>query len=202
MSQQLYPPAIFLGIDPGSHGGLAAITQDQLLDLQSLKDMTLTDIWEWLTDRPKGYELNDVYAIIEQVQGYVGTEHLGTQMFTFGYSAGSLEAFLVAAGITYSRFSPQAWQSYLSLKKTDAERGLKNGDTLWKNRLKLKAQALYPEYKITLDTADALLIAEFCKTYYGSSIRLKQKGKHASSNQTTNNELQMYMDSGGDNPLD
>ena len=55
---------------------------------------------------------------------------------------------------------PQKWQKYFSNtlgKSSDYEK------REWKNRLKALAQRLFPQEKVTLDTADAILIS-----YYGS----------------------------------
>ena len=42
--------------------------------------------------------------------------------------------------------------------------------TEWKNRLKGMAQQLYPDLKVTLATADALLIATYCKRKHEGTL--------------------------------
>jgi hypothetical protein len=52
---------------------------------------------------------------------------------------------------------PQKWQKFLSL----GSRG-KKSKTEWKNKLKARAQQLFPSVgKITLATSDALLITKY-----------------------------------------
>src|ERR1700677_4719065 len=93
---------IYLGIDPGVHGGLAAINQDgELLDLQPLKNLTYSEVWQWFMIRPAGYEDAIIYACIEALTGYSpsfkGEEGPpGSKMFTLGHSAGMLEGFIIA----------------------------------------------------------------------------------------------------------
>jgi hypothetical protein len=56
---------------------------------------------------------------------------------------------------------PSRWQQGLHI----SPRKKSEGRVLWKNRLKANAQRLFPEIadKITLATADALLLAEYCR---------------------------------------
>jgi hypothetical protein len=50
---------------------------------------------------------------------------------------------------------PQKWQGYLSLGKSEGDK------TKWKNKLKQRAQSLFPSLDVTLATADALLLLEY-----------------------------------------
>jgi hypothetical protein len=88
-------------------------------------------------------------------------------MFNFGANYGALRMALTAAGIPFEEVVPGVWQRGLNIpprKKTE-------GKTAWKNRLKAKAQQLFPSVKITLATADALLIAEFCRRKHEGLLR-------------------------------
>ena len=108
----------------------------------------------------------NTFAAIEQNSGYVGgAGNPGSAMFKFGTSCGKLLGMLTAAGIPFEMVTPQTWQKSLGIparKKTE-------GKTQFKNRLKQRAEQLFPQVKVTLATADALLIAEY--------IRRKREGK-------------------------
>lgn len=94
-----------------------------------------------------------VEAHVELVGGFIGHNQPGSRMFTFGQSYGQILGILAALQIPTYLVRPQKWQSLL---------GIGNGSGLpkhvWKAKLKAKAQQLYPSLKITLQTADALLL--------------------------------------------
>jgi Holliday junction resolvasome RuvABC endonuclease subunit len=79
--------------------------------------------------------------------------------FKFGVNYGIVRMALTAAGIPFEEVTPQAWQKALGIthrKKTETP-------SEWKNRLRARAQQLFPSVSLTLATADALLIAEYCR---------------------------------------
>jgi hypothetical protein len=98
-----------------------------------------------------------VFAVIEKVHAMPGNGVSG--MFKFGMSYGGLRMALIAAGIPFEEVQPRAWQKAMGIPpRSKTESG-----TQWKNRLKAKAQQLYPAEKVTLAVADALLIATYCQ---------------------------------------
>jgi len=155
---------IYLGIDPGAGGGLAWVPHRARVGIEcSAIGMPKTewDLWFELQFRRPRLTQHPRFAVIELNTGYVGgAGNPGSAMFKFGRSAGLLEMALVAAEIPYERATPQAWQKALGIvprKKTESK-------TAFKNRLKARAQQLFPSCSgITLATADALLIAEYCR---------------------------------------
>ena len=66
---------------------------------------------------------------------------------------------LIAAGIPFEEVIPRTWQKGVGI----TPRGKGETKTRFKNRLKAKASQLFPKVNVTLATADALLIAEFCR---------------------------------------
>ena len=80
-------------------------------------------------------------------------------MFKFGMSYGGLRMALTAAQIPFESATPQNWQKSLGIGK----KGKTETRTSFKNRLKAKAQQLFPNLKVTLATSDALLLAEYCR---------------------------------------
>lgn len=158
---------IYIGVDPGASGGMANLFDDHVF--LSPMPATEKDVWEWFasfSDRNGGGKYNS-FAVIEKVGGYLqgggdgpgGGAANGSAMFKFGKSVGFLIGCLTAAGIPFEEVTPQKWQKGLGIpprKKGESK-------TDWKNRLKQFAQRLYPSEKITLATADALLLATYAQ---------------------------------------
>lgn len=141
-----------IGIDPGTNGGIAWITDGKPC-VEKMPD-TLKDLWELIQDiraassPPLGIGETNAMAYIEQVHS---SPQMGVKSaFTFGNGFGHLEMALTAAGIPFTRIRPQVWQKELGC--------LTKGDKLVTKR---KAQELFPSMKITHATADALLIAKY-----------------------------------------
>jgi hypothetical protein len=147
-------PRAFLGIDPGIKGGLAVVHErGYVLELTKMPQ-TERDVWEWVS---MASHISS-YAMIENVhsmpeQGIVGA-------FTFGRGYGGLRMGLIAAGIPFEEITPQSWVKGIGITKRNSKTESK---TVWKNRLKARAQQLFPGIKITLFTSDAILIAEYCR---------------------------------------
>ena len=151
--------SIYLGIDPGASGGLA-ILNGSATEAVAMP-ATERDVWLWIcSDSPATREYLPQFAVIEKVGGYVrgASGNVGSAMFRFGVSYGGLRMALVAAGIPFEEVPPRKWQKALGIspRRKDEAR------VQWKNRLKAKAQQLFPRECVTLATADALLIATYC----------------------------------------
>ena len=137
-----------IGIDPGTNGGIAWITDGKPC-VEKMPD-TLQDLWELLRDIASE---RNCHAYIEQVHS---SPQMGVKSaFTFGNGFGHLEMALTAAGIPFTRIRPQVWQKELGC--------LTKGD---KNVTKRKAQELFPSVKVTHATADSLLIATYGTKQY------------------------------------
>jgi hypothetical protein len=141
-----------LAIDPGASGGLAFGDNRKPPMLISMPE-TLHDLIETI----RGAACD--HAFVELVGGYVGKAQPASSAFNFGQNYGQILGVLAALEVPYTLVRPQAWQKSLSL-------GTSTGmsKTEWKNKLKAKAQQLYPNIKITLSTADACLIWHAAKT--------------------------------------
>ena len=160
-----------LGIDPGKSGGLALITgqgvhlwkmPDTAIDLWTLfgeiQLLALDRVWATYYKEDAFPITSAIAAVLEQVGGYTGEGQPGSAMFNFGRGYGNLEAFLIAAGISFTSKIPGIWLKEYGLKKRKDEPKGK-----WKNRLKAYACQLFPGVHITLSTCDALLIAEYAR---------------------------------------
>lgn len=140
----------FFGIDPGVGGGMVFIDAvDDDVASMKLKDATERDIALWLSN----WNFDKSCAVIEKVSS---SPQMGVvSAFTFGRSYGFLRGVLSALAIPYVEVRPQAWQKAMGC--------LTKGD---KNVSKAKAQQLYPGEKITHATADALLLATYCRRHH------------------------------------
>jgi len=151
---------IYLGIDPGLNGGIAAIEKlDTSLKILLVTKMPRTDkdIFTLLADLT---DLKPVAATIEKVHSMPGQGVAST--FKFGKGFGGLLMALTGLGVPYEEVSPRRWQKalYFSPRKSTESK------TAFKNRLKRKAQELYPDVNVTLAVSDALLIMTYCYRYH------------------------------------
>lgn len=108
-----------------------------------------------------------IMAVLERVQAYAGSPMGKSACFEFGRGFGRLEGALAASKIPYDAIPPQKWQAALGC--------LSRGD---KNITKARAQALFPGLPITHATADALLLAVYCRRTYLGSFTSATKGQH------------------------
>lgn len=138
------------GIDPGLKGGIAVL--DVSGDVVEVVAMPQTphDILDFF----RRYDGASCVAYLEDVgHGMPGQSSKATA--TFARHCGHLEMALLSLGIRTNMVTPQKWQKEYQLGKNDGTKAA------WKNKLKAKAQQLFPRQKVTLLNADALLIAEY-----------------------------------------
>lgn len=153
----------YMGIDPGASGAIAVITNKVIVELKPLGASDL-DIWTFIDEVSSLIS----FAVLERVGGFVparraygGNNAPGHMMFNFGRSFGKLEMALTASAISHEEITPQKWQKGLGIPP---RRNNENESvSAFKRRLRIYAQRLYPETKITLATADAILIATYAK---------------------------------------
>lgn len=147
---------MIIAIDPGKNGGLVLRSRNEILSVDAMP-ATCMDLTELLESyKLKAIQANETLtAYIEVVHSMPGQ---GTvSMFTFGQGFGHLEQALADFRIRTVKVQPNAWQTALSLSskgKTKREH---------KNVLKQRAQELFPNIKVTLGNADALLISEYAQ---------------------------------------
>jgi crossover junction endodeoxyribonuclease RuvC len=145
-----------VAIDPGLSGGLAWQRDGQPAQAVPMPP-TEGDLVNVLRDI--AVEADEVVAIVEEVGGYVGKAQPGSAAFKFGRNFGFILGVLQTLGLRIELVRPQRWQKALSL-------GTASGcasKVAWKNKLKACTQRLYPQLKVTLSTADALLILEYAR---------------------------------------
>ena len=148
-----------IAIDAGQSGGIVFQTAAGVVTAHAMPptsgDVLELFYGEILQARGRG---EDVLAVIEQVGGYAGGRGgSGSAMFNFGQGYGFILGVMAALRVRVELVRPQKWQKELSLGNSKAHAS----KTAWKNHLKAKAQQLFPSQKVTLKTADALLILEY-----------------------------------------
>ena len=145
-----------IAIDPGKSGGII-FTQDGLFAIDEPMPETDGDVVEMLdTAIANGCR----EAWVEQVGGYCGGKGApGSAMFNFGQGYGFILGVLAARFVRVNLVRPQQWQKHFSLgtAKSCASK------SEWKNKLKQKAQQLFPTHSVTLKTADAFLLYEYAQ---------------------------------------
>jgi hypothetical protein len=141
-----------IGIDPGKTGALVTICEDRSLEILPFKKT------EDLTKRVEPI-INEIYLAgdiyLENVHSFPGQGVSAT--FTFGVNVGRIQGLIVSQNQTWESVTPMLWQKTLGLT------GPYPTKVLRKQAHVKKAKELFPDYKdiITLDTADAILIAEY-----------------------------------------
>lgn len=152
---------LLIAVDPGVHGALAVNFPKELKSkAQGIY------VYNWngeadaieLVKELKSYadsELVQAEAYIEQVGGYVkGKPAPGSAMFNFGKNFGFWLAAFSYAGIPLRFVRPQMWQKGLPVKA--AAQGANR-----KRALREIAAKLYPQIRVTLNNADALLLLDY-----------------------------------------
>lgn len=136
----------FMGIDPGKSGAIAVVDRHGLIQA--------------IYDRGKGTLHDEAAFFIRWKEAVACIEFVRSSpqqgvvsAFTFGQGYGQLLGMLAATQIPFVEVRPQKWQQ--------AMRCLSKGD---KNITKAAAQRLFPTQKVTHAIADALLLAEYCRT--------------------------------------
>lgn len=149
---------IIIGIDPGLAGGIAILDAGRITTYNMPE--TYPDIYNFLKSTKITYGNDDVLAVLEDVgHGMPGQSSKATAVFA--RHNGHLEMALYALGIRTVRVTPQKWMKHYSNqvgKSKDMEK------REWKNKLKGLAQQMFPTEKVTLKSADAILIANYGAT--------------------------------------
>jgi crossover junction endodeoxyribonuclease RuvC len=142
----------YIGIDPGASGGICVYEDGKIMTF-NMPD-TYPDIYGLLK---RLADVPDVCAVLEDVgHGLPGQSSSATAKFA--RHNGHLEMALYALGIPTVKATPQRWQKMFS-NSIGSSKGCEKRE--WKNRLKQLAQQMFPGTKVTLNTADAILLAVY-----------------------------------------
>lgn len=159
--------SISIGIDPGnSSGGIAAVetneTGNHNCHTYRMDKMTDRDIANFFEGTRKLMERGiRVHAVIEKVHAVFGSSP--SAMFSFGGNFSAIQMSMICNKIPFEIVQPAKWMSEFSMKKNKGE-----GKPEWKLRLRQKAEQIFPDAKIETNTADAILIGEYCRRKFNN----------------------------------
>ena len=156
---------VFIGIDPGASGGIAAVSEGGGYVMHRTMPETEADLLEVLRGIGGGHKC---HAVLERVWS---SPQMGVaSAFKFGVGVGTLRMALTAAEIPFDEVVPSKWQRVMECQvgTSRATLGSKGGN---KNITKRRAQQLFPFLtKITHATADALLLAEYARRTFEKPV--------------------------------
>ena len=144
----------YIGIDPGSSSGGICFMGDDKITTVRFKDQTeieLIDIFY-----TQFFRYKKIYCIIEKVHAFPGQGI--SSACKFCSNSGFFRGLVMGMGISMEEITPQKWMKSFGMKRAKDESKIN-----YKKRLKQLAQQLYPEVKIVTETADAVLLAKYCK---------------------------------------
>lgn len=150
---------LYIGIDPGSSSGCIAIicVQDTGETWYDTIEFSKKTTKEWYDELSDVKNMEDCYiksVVLEKVHGMPDMGVASVSVFM--KNVGHIEMALISLGIPFTEVTPQTWMKYYNLKKEKDE-----SKTEWKRRLREHLQRLLPAFKVTNDTADAMLIAYY-----------------------------------------
>lgn len=162
---------MLISVDPGIRGGIAVKMVESEIEVYDMPE-TPEKIYNFLralTLRAENIEYVKIY--IEKTGTYV-SGNSGPSAAKFAKHCGLLEGFLIALGYPFIEVTPQVWQKFFIGKQTypkipeeiqgkERKRILAQWKTERKNKIKVKAQELCPNMKITLKVADAVGILAY-----------------------------------------
>lgn len=158
---------VYLGIDPGVTGGMAVLDANaKVLIITGMPQTAAARVnfLQFVLGRAPGGAAG-MRAALELVHS---SPQMGVRSaFTFGQVYGQLQMMLAAANVAYISPRPQAWQKAMKC----LSRGDK-GVTLRAARKLFRDQVV-----ITHATADALLLAEFCRRQFVNRSPRSSNGK-------------------------
>ena len=150
-----------IAIDPGKSGGLCVI-QDDFIEAKkcpsTVHDMSLLFALA-INETPPYF----IRVVLEKVWA---RPHDGrASIFTFAGNYGQWEGIIASHELDIDYVTPQAWMKACGIPKKMTKKDRKN-------YIKDLAKKLYPELgrKITLATADAIVLADYGKKKYDTIV--------------------------------
>lgn len=144
-----------VGIDPGASGALVILNEaPKVQKIFPFRKILGTEIdMTELPDVIRGWWGSDTLIFMEDVHAL--PRDASKYAFVFGENTGIIKGLLFANKYPFEEIFSQKWQRHFGLGDKYPSK------TARKNAQKAKAQELFPDIKVTLDIADALLIARY-----------------------------------------
>jgi hypothetical protein len=150
---------MYIGIDPGSSSGCIAILipKDDGIAFTYTIEFSKMTTQEWFKELEELTHGENCFCVLEKVHAMPKMSVVAIGSFI--RNVGHIEMALIALSIPFKEVTPQAWMKYYGMKRDKEE-----SKTEWKRRLRELLQRLMPEFKVSNDTADAMLIAHYAMT--------------------------------------
>ena len=166
----------FIACDPGASGGIVWSNRSgvHVIPMPETRRGCIDAIKD-IREQHETLECEgEPVAYIEKINGFI-PDGGASQMFQFGASVERVGCILETLGVRLVEMTPQAWQKALGLGTKGLEKAkpgmspaekslLKARNQIikreWKQKLKSEAERRFPGVKITLKTADALLLLD------------------------------------------
>ena len=157
---------IYIGIDPGKSGGVCFLNGD---DIRVCK--CPATIHDMVNEIEIANDIGVCSAVVEKVHSMPGQGVRSVWTFTENYAHWC--AILATLKVRYVLVPPYTWMKfYGSMPKDKRKR---------KNYLKQLAQQLYPNIKVTLATADAILLAHYLQQTDAVEAVINGNSSHTTS---------------------
>jgi len=154
MNNSIHDFATIIAIDPGASGGIAVHRVAEPVAAYAMPH-TEADVLHFLREQTP--EPSRCVAFVERVGGFVGRAQPGSRAFNFGKGYGLVLGVLQERGVRIELVLPHTWQKNFNLGTASACASPAD----WKRKLQAEAQRRYPALKVTLNTADALLLLDY-----------------------------------------
>jgi len=166
---------IYLGIDPGVTGAVAAIYSNGTVTSVPLPVLKRASLSKTAKDRHyvDPFELHRLLDKYPPMTSVVFLERTQAGMkgaianYSLGHSSGVIMGVLAALRLNYTEVRPQEWKKMFGLLTAKADRGMEKNAKAKKNKNASRevAQALFPSVSLKRvkddGRAEALLIAEY-----------------------------------------
>jgi hypothetical protein len=146
----------FLGIDPGKEGAFAIIDEHRhgiVLKMPKTGERDVRDLIVRIVEEFNGPSrpLERLVVGLEYEHAWPGRGATSTWTFAQGY--GFLRGVLTAIDVAFEEIPPRTWMRVLGIRKSGTS----------KSAMYARARLWFPHLKVSKDTADSVLIAEFLR---------------------------------------
>lgn len=155
----------YVGIDPGMSSGAIVVLRsngdfDDSIELKSLGDKHVYLFLKALTK-----SVDECQVVLEKIPPAIFGSNKSSMAKLYG-SYRSLQMALTACNIDYEERLAAQWQNEMHIPK----RKKKETTYAWKGRLLKFARKLFPDDNLTRATADAAIIAEYCRRLHKGTL--------------------------------
>lgn len=147
--------ATICAIDPGKNGGIAWVRDGEKPCCVPMPE-TEGDLIQQIRCVANTGSASAAVFYLEDIVRFMGKTPM-SHMAVYASNWGLVQGAIMYSGSVLRIVKPKDWQKGVGVGAPvkDEKR------TIWKNKLKARAQQLYPHLEITLKTADALLLLEY-----------------------------------------